>query len=45
VLESYEGRFYVLRVTAGDDNQEIGRGTVGRAIVSTSKFVEKMKEK
>ena len=45
VLESYEGRFYVLRVTAGDDNQEIGRGTVGRAIVSMGKFVEKMKGK
>jgi len=42
-LESFDGRFYTLRVTARDDVQEIGRGTVGRAIVSTGKFVEKMK--
>ncbi len=43
VLESFDGRFYTLRVTARDDVQEIGRGTVGRAIVSIGKFVEKMK--
>jgi fluoroacetyl-CoA thioesterase len=45
VLESFDGRFYTLRVTARDDLQEIGRGTVGRAIVSMGKFVEKMKSK
>jgi fluoroacetyl-CoA thioesterase len=45
VLESFDGRFYTLRVTARDDVQEIGRGTVGRAIVSMGKFVEKMKSK
>jgi fluoroacetyl-CoA thioesterase len=45
VLESFDGRFYTLRVTARDDVQEIGRGTVGRAVVSISKFVEKMKGK
>lgn len=44
VLESLDGRFYTLRVTARDDKQEIGRGTVGRAVVSVSKFVEKMKK-
>jgi fluoroacetyl-CoA thioesterase len=44
-LESFDGRFYLLRVTARDDVQEIGRGTVGRAVVSTGKFVEKMKGK
>ncbi len=43
VLESFDGRFYTLRVTARDDLQEIGRGTVGRAVVSIGKFVEKMK--
>lgn len=43
VLESFDGRFYTLRVTARDDAQEIGRGTVGRAIVRISKFTEKMK--
>jgi fluoroacetyl-CoA thioesterase len=44
-LESFDGRFYTLRVTARDDIQEIGRGTVGRAIVSVGKLVEKMKVK
>jgi predicted thioesterase len=43
VLESFDGRFSTLRVTARDDLQEIGYGTVGRAIVSIGKFVEKMK--
>jgi fluoroacetyl-CoA thioesterase len=43
VLESFNGRFYTMRVTARDDIQEIGRGTVGRAVVSIGKFVEKMK--
>ena len=44
-LESFEGRFYTLRVTARDDAQEIGRGTVGRAVVSLGKFIQKMKAK
>jgi len=43
VLESFDGRFYTLRVTARDDTQEIGRGTVGRATVSIGKFLERMK--
>ena len=43
VLESFDGRFYTLGVTACDDLQEIGRGTVGRAIISVGRFVEKMK--
>jgi fluoroacetyl-CoA thioesterase len=43
-LQSFDGRFYTLRVTANDDVQEIGRGTVGRAAVSIGKFVEKMKK-
>jgi fluoroacetyl-CoA thioesterase len=45
VLESFDGRFYTLRVTARDDVQEIGRGTVGRSIVSIGKFVGKMQGK
>ena len=45
VLEFFDGRFYTLRVTARDDTQEIGRGTVGRAVVSVGKFLEKMKGK
>ncbi len=43
VLESFDGRLYTLRVTARDDKQEIGRGTVGRAVVSISGFQAKMK--
>jgi|SRR5580658_1888277 fluoroacetyl-CoA thioesterase len=41
-LESFDGRFYTLRVSARDDVQEIGRGTVGRAVVSIGEFVERM---
>ncbi len=40
VLESFDGRFYTLRVAARDNAQEIGRGTVGRAVVSVGKFVK-----
>jgi fluoroacetyl-CoA thioesterase len=43
-LESFDGRFYTLRVAARDEVQEIGRGTVGRAVVSIGNFVEKMKK-
>lgn len=42
VLESFDGRFYTLRVTARDDAQEIGRGTVGRAVINVSKFLKKI---
>jgi fluoroacetyl-CoA thioesterase len=42
VLESFDGRFYTVRVTARDDVREIGRGTVGRAVVRLGKFLEKM---
>lgn len=43
ILESFDGRFYTVRVTARDDAQEIGRGTVGRAVVNIGKFLDKMK--
>jgi predicted thioesterase len=43
-MESFDGKFYVVRVTAWDDVQEIGRGTVGRAVVSVGRFLEKMKK-
>lgn len=45
VLESFDGRFYTVRVTASDDKQEIGRGTVSRAVVRLGKFVDKVKKK
>ena len=41
VLEAFDGRFYTVRVTARDHLQEIGRGTVGRAVVRVGKFLEK----
>jgi fluoroacetyl-CoA thioesterase len=44
VLESYDGRFYTLRVVARDEMREIGRGTVGRTVVSVGKFIERMKK-
>lgn len=44
VLEAFDGRFYSVRVTARDDFQEVGRGTVGRSVVSMGKFLEKMKK-
>jgi fluoroacetyl-CoA thioesterase len=45
VLESFDGRFYTVRVTARDDAQEIGRGTVGRAVISVGKFLEKVQNR
>jgi fluoroacetyl-CoA thioesterase len=42
VLESFDGRFYTIRVAAHDDVQQIGRGTVGRAVVSASKFLNRI---
>ena len=44
VVESFDGRFYTVRVSAKDGTQEIGRGTVGRAIVSVSRFLERVKK-
>jgi predicted thioesterase len=42
VMESFDGRFYAMRVRAWDDKQEIGRGTVVRAFVSAGKFLAKL---
>ncbi len=44
-LESFDGRFYTMRVTAHDGTQEIGRGTVGRALVHVPSFLARMREK
>lgn len=43
-VESFDGKFYTVRVSAKDDAREIGRGTVGRAVVSVGKFMERVKE-
>jgi len=42
VVESFDGRFYTVEVLARDNVREIGRGTVGRAVVSVGKFMEKI---
>ena len=44
VIESFDGRFYTVRVSATDGSQEIGRGTVGRAVVSISRFAAKVRK-
>jgi predicted thioesterase len=43
VLESFNGRFFTFRVSASNGKEVIGHGTIGRAIVSKSKFAEKHK--
>jgi predicted thioesterase len=44
-LESFDGRFYIMRVTAYDGTGEIGRGTVGRAVVHVPTFMAEMRER
>jgi predicted thioesterase len=44
VLQSFDGKFYTMRVTAHDDAQQIGRGTVGRAVVSMGKFMARIRK-
>ena len=44
-LESFDGRFYTMRVTADDGVQQIGHGTVGRAVVHVPSFLARMREK
>jgi predicted thioesterase len=41
VVESFDGRFFTMRVRAWDDRQEIGRGTISRAFVSVGKVMAK----
>jgi len=45
IVESFDGRFYTVRVSARDGDREIGRGTVGRAVVSVSTFTARTKSK
>lgn len=44
VVESFDGRFYMVRVSASDGTQEIGCGSVGRAVVSVSKFMARVRK-
>ena len=43
-LESFDGRFYTLRVTAHDGEHEIGSGTIKRAVVNLPRFVARLHE-
>ena len=45
VMESFDGRFYTMRVRAWDESNEIGSGTVNRAFVSVAKFMAQVKQK
>jgi fluoroacetyl-CoA thioesterase len=45
VLERIEGKFYIYRVRALDERQEIGRGTVTRAFVSIARFMKRIEPK
>src|SRR5438270_12021938 len=38
VFERFDGKFYIFRVQASDEHQQIGRGAVHRAFVSVSRF-------
>jgi fluoroacetyl-CoA thioesterase len=41
VLESFDGKFYNLKVRATEGGNEIGAGTIQRAIVNLNKFLDK----
>ncbi|MCI0354637.1 MAG: hypothetical protein L0099_06310 [Acidobacteria bacterium] len=41
VVEAFDGRFYTVRVAVRDGEKEIGKGTVGRAVVNLRKFKER----
>lgn len=45
VVEGFDGRFYTVQVSAHDGTQEIGRGTVGRAVVSVAKFAARVRKR
>ena len=45
VMESFDGRFYTMRVRAWDESNEISSGTVNRAFVSIAKFMARVKQK
>jgi fluoroacetyl-CoA thioesterase len=41
VLDRVEGRFYIFRVSARNEQQPIGSGFVHRAVVNVAKFMQK----
>jgi len=40
-VQTVDGRFITLKVTAMEGKTEVGRGTISRVIVSLNKFLEK----
>ena len=44
-FERFDGKFYIFRVRAWDEHQEIGSGTVHRAFVSVSRFLKRVEAK
>jgi len=43
VLERIDGRQYIYRVRAWDEQRELGRGTVHRAFVNVGRFLKRVK--
>jgi fluoroacetyl-CoA thioesterase len=43
VVESFDGKFYTIKVSVTDGDKEIGSGTIKRTIVSTKTFLDKWK--
>lgn len=41
VVESFDGKFYTLRVRATEGGREIGTGTIQRAIIKVDSFLKK----
>jgi predicted thioesterase len=37
-----EGKFYVYRVRAWDEEKDLGRGIVHRAVVNVNRFTQKL---
>ena len=42
VVEAFDGRFYTLRVSAREGTKEVGRGSVGRAVIKVQAFMAKV---
>ncbi len=44
VMEKMDGKFYVYRVRAWDDEKDLGRGIVHRAVVNVARFTQRVKK-
>jgi fluoroacetyl-CoA thioesterase len=42
IFEKFDGKFYIFRVHARDEHNDIGRGTVHRAFVNISRFMKRV---